>query len=76
MKMPACDKLPLPPSNPNDDAPVSREQTRRMATLTALHSSERRKDNQPRDDDLIVIIVSHCRWFAGTGRRTTGKQLQ
>jgi hypothetical protein len=25
---------------------------------------------------LIVIIVSHCRWFAGTGRRTTGKQLQ
>ena len=25
---------------------------------------------------LIAIIVSHCRWFAGTGRRTTGKQLQ
>jgi hypothetical protein len=25
---------------------------------------------------LIVIIVSQYRWFARTGRRTTGKQLQ
>jgi threonine/homoserine/homoserine lactone efflux protein len=25
---------------------------------------------------LIVIIVSHCRWFADPFRRTTGKQLQ
>jgi PAS domain S-box-containing protein len=25
---------------------------------------------------LILSIVSHCRWFAGTGRRTTSKQSQ